>query len=352
MNQRLSSFFFFVLLLGAVLGVALIFRPFLSPIMLALAATVIVSPLYSRLKLMIGDGPFRNNLSASLTVILVLIVLLVPTFFLIEGIYGEVQTLYGLLIDEANRSQVIAALNTAWSSLSNVAFGLLPAHTFDSFNVTETLKSGLEWVFSNLDIVFNSVAKVSGYVLIFLLATFYFLRDGRSLAKMAFSWSPALAANEDYIIRTFKKTIRSVFAGTLVMALLEGLSTGLAFLVFGIPAPALWGTVAAVAALVPVFGVTLIILPGVAYLILTGNYTFAVGLFIWGYTVIILVDHLLGPYLINRGIKIHPFLILLSVLGGILAFGLIGFVMGPLLLVFLFTLLEIYRTSFNQETGN
>ena len=106
---------------------------------------------------------------------------------------------------------------------------------------------------------------------------------------------------------------------------------------------------AAVAALVPVFGVTLIILPGVAYLILTGNYPFAAGLFIWGYTVIILVDHLLGPYLINRGIKIHPFLILLSVLGGLLIFGVIGFVMGPLLLVFLFTLLEIYKTSSNNE---
>ena len=317
--------------------------------MLALAAAVIVYPLYGYLSKAFGEGSFRDNISALLTVIVVVVVLIVPAFFLIEGMYGEVQTLYALLIDEANRSEVITALNTAWSSLSTVALGLLPAHTFNSFNITDTLKSGLEWVFSNLDIVFSSIAQVSAYALIFLLALFYFLRDGSSLSKMFFSWSPELSSNEDHITNTFKKTIRSVFAGTLVVALLEGLSTGLAFLVFGIPAPALWGTVAAVAALVPVFGVTLIILPGIAYLVLVGNYLYAVGLFIWGYSVIVLVDHLIGPNLINRGIKIHPFLVLLSVLGGLLTFGIIGFVMGPLILVFLFTLLEIYRTSFNNN---
>lgn len=349
-DSRISSYFFFALLLGAAAATVFIFLPFLSPVLLALAASVIVFPVHRRLTRFFGSGSFRETLSALITVILVVVVMLVPAFFLIESIYGEVQTLYGLLIDEANRSQVIAALNTAWSSLSNVAFGLLPPHTFDSFNVTDSLKSGLEWVFTNLDTVFTSIAKVAAYAVIFLLALFYFVRDGVALRRMAMSWSPVLAANEEYIARTFRKAIHSVFAGTLVVALLEGLSTGLAFLVFGIPAPALWGTMAAVAALVPAFGVTLIILPGVAYLILTGNYVYAAGLLIWGYAVIILVDHLLGPTLMNRGIKIHPFVILLSVLGGLLMFGIIGFVMGPLIVVFLFTLLEIYRTSFNVKT--
>ncbi len=291
----------------------------------------------------------RRTLASFLTVLLVLVVILVPAFFLLESIYGEVQTLYGLLVDEANRSEVIHALNVAWTSLSNVALGLLPQHTFNSFNITELLKSGLEWIFANLDKVFTSIATIAAYSLIFLLALFYFLRDGTSLRKMLISWSPLLEANEEYISHTFKRAIRSVFAGTLVVAIIEGISTGLAFTVFGIPAPSLWGTVAAVAALVPAFGVSLIILPGAAYLILTGNYIYAAGLLIWGYTVIIVVDHLLGPALINRGIKIHPFLILLSVLGGLLTFGIIGFVMGPLILVFLFTLLEIYKTSFNSK---
>lgn len=350
MNPRVSSYFFFLILLGVAAVALFVFVPFMAPIMLALAASVIVYPIYRRLGFIFGEGSFRKNLAAILTVIIVLVVILVPLFFLIESIYGEVQTLYVLLTDEANRSEVIQSLNNAWSSLSDFAFGLLPAHTFDSFNITETLKVGLEWIFSNLDTVFSGIAKIAGYVLVFLLALFYLLRDGTAFKKMILSWSAPLSANEGYITLTFKKAIRSVFAGTLAVALIEGISTGLAFWAFGIPAPALWGTVAGVASLVPAFGVTLVILPGVLYLLLSGNYLYGFGLLIWGYSAIILVDHMLGPALINRGIRIHPFLILISVLGGILSFGLVGFFLGPLVLVCLFTLLEIYKNSFNNPT--
>ncbi|MDE1941033.1 MAG: AI-2E family transporter, partial [Patescibacteria group bacterium] len=342
---RMSSYFFFIVLLGAFLAAIFIFLPFLSPVLLALAAAVIVYPVYRDLRRFWGQGKLRDTLAALATVILVLAVILIPIFFLVGTIYGEVQTLYSLLIDEANRSAVINALNAGWTDLSNLAFGVLPPHSFDSFNVTESLKSGLEWVFANLDTVFTSLAKVAGYALIFLMALFYFLRDGVELKRMVFSWSPQLAQNEGYMTGTFKGAIRSVFAGTLVVSILEGLSIGLAFTVFGIPAPALWGTVAAVAALVPAFGVTLIVLPGAAYLALSGNFAFAAGLLLWGYAGIVLIDHIIGPNITNRGIKVHPFLVLLSVLGGLLMFGLIGFVLGPLILVILFTLLEIYKNA-------
>lgn len=349
MHSRVSSYFFFALLIAAAVAVALIFLLFLTPVLLAIAAAVVVHPLYRGLKRFFGNGRYRNTVLSLVTVIIVLVVILVPVFFLVESIYGEVQTLYGMLVDEANRSDVINALNSSWTALSNVALGLLPPHSFDSFNITETLKSGLEWVFSNLDTVFSSLALVAGYSLIFLIALFYFLRDGESLKKLVLSWSPVLSQNEEYITKTFQRAIRSVFAGTLAVALIDGVSIGLALMVFGVPAPAMWGTVAAVASLVPGFGVSLIVLPGVAYLILTGNYTYAAGLFIWGYATIILVDHIVGPILVNKGVNIHPFLVLLSVLGGLLTFGIIGFVMGPLILVFLFTLLEIYKNSFGTS---
>ena len=346
--MRSSSYIFFILLLGAVLAAAFTFLPFLSPLVLALAAAVIVYPVYRDIIRIVGNGSIRRSLAALVTVILVLVVILVPLFFLGSKIYSEVQSLYAMLTDEANRSQVISSLDTAWQSISNAAFGALPDHSFQSLNVTEYLKTGLEWIFANLDKIFSSLALVAGYALVFLLALFYFLRDGGNLVRQAISWSPLLADNEEYIIRTFKRAIRSVFGGTLVTALLEGMSVGLAFLVFGIPAPALWGTMAAVAALVPGFGVSLLIIPGAAYLVLSGSYAYAAGLLVWGYTGIVLIDHIIGPNLINKGLQIHPFLILLSVLGGILTFGLIGFLLGPIILVVLFTLLEIYKNSFKR----
>jgi predicted PurR-regulated permease PerM len=345
MNFRLSSYFFLVLLLVATGAAILVFLPFLKPLVLALAAAIILYPVYAEITGLIGNGRISRNIAAVITVVLVLIIVLVPLFFLAGSIYSEVQSLYGMLTDEGNRSQVISTLNTASQSLSNSVFGVLPAQSFDSLNITEYFKSGLEWIFTNLDTIFGSLAVFGGYVLVFLLALFYLLRDGSVLKNKIFSWSPQLSGNEAYIVMAFRRGVRSVVAGTLVVSLLEGVSTGLAFLVFGIPAPALWGTVAAVAAIVPGIGTSMVIIPGAAYLALSGNYLYAVGLLIWGYAAIIVIDHFVGPSLVGRGVKLHPFPVLLSVLGGLVVFGIVGFIIGPLILVFLLTLLEVYKNS-------
>jgi predicted PurR-regulated permease PerM len=106
-----------------------------------------------------------------------------------------------------------------------------------------------------------------------------------------------------------------------------------------------WGSIAAVAALIPGVGTALVVVPGVLYLFFTGSTGYAIGLLIWGLLAVGLIDNLLGPLVVNRGIKIHPFIILLSVLGGLTFFGLVGFILGPLIIAFLFALLEIYKNS-------
>src|SRR6185369_1295230 len=112
-----------------------------------------------------------------------------------------------------------------------------------------------------------------------------------------------------------------------------------------VPHPALWGSFAVIAALIPGIGTSLIIVPGVLYLFFTSTNLYALGLFIWGVLAVGLIDNYLGPILVHRGVNIHPFLILLSVMGGLIFFGPIGFIAGPLVVALLFALLEIYKTS-------
>ena len=345
MNQRLSSYFFFILLTIAFVASVFIFLPFLTPLVLAAAVAVLAYPVYGFMIKVIGEGPFRKSLASLVTVLLILIVVMVPLFFLAASIYSEIQTLYISLTDEGSRSHTIELLNSVSQTLSDKVFGVLPAYSFDSLNITEYIKSALELLFTNLDKIFTGLAEVAGYALVFLLALFYFLRDGAALVKKVLSWSPQLSEIYQFVVKAFKRGINSIFLGSLIVGVLEGASTGLAFMSFGIPAPALWGTVAAVASLVPGLGTSLIILPGVAYLLITGEYAFALGLLVWGYAAIIIVDHTLGPILVNKGVRVHPFLVLMSVLGGLVAFGMIGLFLGPLILVLLITLLDIYRSS-------
>ncbi len=351
MHSRMSSYFFFILLLGAVAATVFLFWPFITPLVLGIATAVLVFPVYEKLAKILGYGTWAKRAAAFITVLGVLVVVLVPLFFLAGSIYSEIQTLYAMLTDEGNRSLVISALNNFSAGFSDLVFGVIQPYSFDTLNITEYLKTALAWLFAHLDTVFTGMAVVAAYVVIFLLSLFYFLRDGASLLQRFLFWSPQLHENQEFIIRTLKRAIQSVFIGALFVSLLEGLATGLGFLVFGIPAPALWGTIAGVAALVPGFGTSIVIIPAAAYLILSGNYLYAAGLLVWGYTCVIVIDHIVGPNLVNRGLRLHPLLVLLSVLGGIIVFGIIGFVMGPIVLAVLFALLDIYRLS-NKITNN
>lgn len=347
MNSRISSYFFFILLLCAVVATIFIFLPFLTPIVLGGAMAVVSYPLYRRLSRIFAGDSGRSNMAAFLTVIIVLVVVMAPVFFVIANVYSEVQTLYVALTDEAGRSQVITTLNSLSQWLSHTLFDIFPAYSFDSLNITHYLQKILEWAFANLDNIFGGLAIVAGYTFVFLLSLFYFLRDGAVFKQHFISWSPLLDTHDEYVTKTLKKAILSIFVGALSVSIIQGILTGLGFKIFGIPAPAIWGSVAAVASLVPGLGTSLVTVPGIIYLIVTGHYLYAIGLAIWGVFAVGLIDNFLGPHLIKKGIDVHPFFILISVLGGIALFGPIGFVLGPLVLALLFALLELYKTSFS-----
>jgi len=97
-----------------------------------------------------------------------------------------------------------------------------------------------------------------------------------------------------------------------------------------------------VAALIPGIGTALVLTPAILWLYFIGEMLLAGGLLLWGVTAVGLVDNFLGPKLVEKGTQLHPFLILLSILGGIGFFGPLGFLLGPLVLSMLFALLEIY----------
>ena len=340
------SHFFFGLLLVVVVLAVFIFLPFLTPIVLAAAIAVVFAPLHRFIVRKFYKDRERSNFGALTTLLVVIVIIFVPALLITAKIYTEVQSMYGFLIDESGRSQAITALNNAAEGVSNVFLNLYPAYSFDSFNITEILQKGLELLFGNLDTIFSGASKIALSFFVMLLAMFYFLRDGRELKRQIISLSPLGDDDDEKIFKKLERTIFSIFGGSIAVGILQGILTGIGFALFGVPNPALWGSIAAVTALIPGIGTALVLIPGILYVFFTGSTGETIGLLVWGVLAVGLIDNLLAPIFINRGVKIHPFLILLSVLGGLLFFGPIGFVLGPIVLAFLFSLLEIYRSSF------
>jgi predicted PurR-regulated permease PerM len=115
-----------------------------------------------------------------------------------------------------------------------------------------------------------------------------------------------------------------------------------------VPNPVLWGAIAAIGALIPNIGTSVVSIPAIIYLFVTGNVPQAIGYIGWSVFVVGLVDNIIGPRLIGGSARIHPLFVLLSVLGGIAMFGISGFLLGPLTVGLLVALAEIYKVKIRQ----
>ena len=339
------SYFFFGLLLAVMVLAIFIFLPFLTPLVLAMALAVIFDPLHEWIVRHMFHKKEKSSLAAFISIIIIAVVVLVPLTFMAFLVYNEINSIYSYLINESGRTQFVDTLNHAVAVVQNYFPNVYPDYTFDSFNIVTILQNVIHWAFSNINVIFDQIVKIFLGLLVMFLALFYFLRDGHEFRRQIIMLSPLGDVEDEHILEKLEQAIRSIFVGSISVGIVQGISMGLAFTVFNIPNPALWGTMTVLAALIPGIGIWLVLGPGIAYLVLNSSIPSAFGLLVWGIFAIVFIDNMLGPYLVNRGIKIHPFLILLSVLGGIAFFGLIGFVLGPLVLAFLFSLLEIYRTA-------
>lgn len=339
LNSKTQHYFFFALL--AVVGVltVLIFLPYLSAIILALVCSVVFRPIHNKLL-----NIFSPAVSAFMTIIFVAVIIFIPLGFFGLRISTEAQSLYGYITTEGNQAKIVMMMNDLVLSVGHKVLGYYPEVSPDSFNIAGYAQSFLSWSFTNLDSIVSNTAKFAFNIFILLIALYYMLRDGGNLKKSIIAMSPLLDAYDEEIFSKLEAAIFSVVRGSLGVSIVQGLLTMLGFWIFGIPNPVLWGSVAAIASLIPGIGTAVVLIPAILYLYLTGSMLAAGGLLVWAILAVGLIDNFLGPYLVQRGVHVHEFLILLSVVGGLSFFGPIGFLLGPLILSLLFALLDIYRT--------
>lgn len=346
METRSQHYMFVVLLAGAFILGALVFLPYMTAIVIAIVLSVLFRPLHRFVAKIVSKGDQGSSFATIVTLVLIAVIVLTPLTFLGIRLYNESGNLYLSLTDETERATIITSLNNTLYTISHKFFDVTPSFNFNSFNVAQYIQGLFDWLFSNLDTVFSSAAKIGLNIFIILLALFYMLRDGGALRKQLIAFSPLKDTHEEQILNKLKQAIHSVVTGSLIVSIIQGVLSGIGFWIFGVPNPVLWGTVAMIAAFIPGFGTSLVLIPAVLYLFFNVPPVWhAIGLAIWGVLAVGLIDNFLSGILMNRKIKIHPFLILVSVLGGLSFFGPVGFILGPLVLAFLFALIEIYKTS-------
>lgn len=322
--------FFFILMAGASILLFLVFRPYLAGLVIAATFAVIFQPVYDFILRFVR----LKTLAALGTILITVVLVLIPLIIFGQQVSQEAYGLYQRL------SSGSVSFPVTISFLEEKINSLIPEFSVD---LTGYVKEFASFLFGNFGSIFAGTINVLANLFIGLLAYFYFLKDGRHFRDALIRLSPLPKEYDKIILERLDSTVNSVIKGTVIVAIIQGFVAGIGLTIFGVPNPALWASLAAITALIPGVGTSLVMVPSVIFLFLTGQDTSAIGLLFWAFFAVGLIDNFLGPKIIERGVKIHPLLILVSILGGVAYFGPFGFLFGPLTIAVFFALFDIYQ---------
>lgn len=328
-THTLEIGFFILLIVGVLTFTFFIFKPYLGALFLAIVFAILFDPVYGFFVEKINLKS-RKTISALITVLIMIATILVPLIFFGAFIFQEAR----VLVD--NSSTI--PLGDKALVLKNYIESVLPV----SIDLIGYAKGMLSAIVNNIGGLFAGFLQMVVNIFLVIIAMFFFLKDGKEFKHRLVVLSPLSDNYDEGILEKVRIAINSVVRGAIIIAFIQGIFTAIGFLFFGVPNPALWGGVAVVASLIPVVGTPVVIIPAVIYLFIYGHAAMALGLLVWGVFIVGLVDNFLRPMLIEHDVKIHPFIILLSVFGGIVYLGPIGFLAGPVLLSLLVALFEVY----------
>lgn len=334
-----TSFFFLIFALVGVL-VFLIYRPFLEIIFISVIFAVALQPVFRRVLRVVNNN---RQAAAFLTLLLAVTFIAVPIYFIGIQIFEETSNLYATVSSGDGGASFMARVG---ASVDNTVNKFLPG---SSFSLKDSVQNFVGVIYENIGRLLSGTAFFLLGLLLVFLSVFFFLKDGPLFIEEFLRLSPLDDKYDRDILSTFNKTIKSVLLGTLAVETIQGFVLMAGFSIFGVPNAFLWGSLTIVFAAVPGLGPMVVFIPGIVYLFYINHTAAAIGLILWSFFMHGSVDNFLAPMFYGRGIGIHPILVMFAILGGLLFFGPLGFLFGPIALSVFFALFHIYRIFILEE---
>ncbi len=331
-RDRFAHLLFYALiaLIGYLAYVVL--SPFLASLGWAAVFAMTLYPVFEQLSVRLG----RNG-AALATTLITAVLIVAPAVMLVSVLAREVPPLINY-VQEASLTAP-ARLAVAWDVVRRRSPLDLPEDP--AALVRDGIKRALTFLAPRAGGMLADVVATIGSLLVMLFSLFFLLRDGHGLGRRIRDLLPLPERERDRLVtETRDLVIASVGAGLLVAAV-QGAIGGVTYWLLGIGAPVVWGVAMAICALIPLVGSGLVWVPTAIWLLMSGEIGRAVILIIVGSVVIGTVDNVLRPLLLSGRTTASGLVIFLGLLGGVSAFGFIGLVLGPVVLVTAGSLLSV-----------
>ena len=344
--DRFRKAFLLVLVIAVSAAFFTLVQTFVITILLAAIFSALVYPLYRRILGIVGQ---RAPVASLLTILAVLVLVLVPLGVLVALVTGEAIRITAIVGPELQR--IVSTPGMLNDLLERVPGLSAVAPYRDEILQRATAAAGAFGTFLVKSLSSTTLGTFSAifHLFVLLYTMFFLLMDGPAMLQGAMNYLPLRHDERDELLDRFVSVTRATLRGTLVIGIIQGTLSGLAFWIVGIDGAILWGTIMTALSVIPAVGGALVWVPACIYLLIVGEWLRALLLAAFCSLVVGSIDNVLRPRLVGRDTKLHDLMILFSTLGGIIAFGAMGFIIGPILAALFVTVWEIFGRAYGEQ---
>jgi predicted PurR-regulated permease PerM len=346
MRERAAPLFFLALLVVASLLVGAVIAPMIRELLLAIVLASVLRPVQTRLAKVLGG---RSGLAAGIITLLVVVIVLGPLAMLIAVIVRDGADGIRFLLDTLHGPQVADMVSWLPESARNTVMDTIS-------DLPRTVADVAGEVGAQADTagaaVTRSLAATGSFLFhgtLMLIALFFTLSHGEELVTWLDSVSPLPRGQTRELLATSKKVSFSIVVSAIATSAVQAFAALIGFFIAQVPSPIFFASVTFIAAFIPAVGAASVCLVAALLLFVTGHPYMALFLTIWGVVIVGLVDNVIKPLLIRRGMEIHGAVVFFALLGGLATFGAIGLLVGPLAVSMFMSLLSMYHRDFSPQ---
>ena len=325
--DRQNAFIYSATALVAVISFLMI-SPYMGYLLSGLLLAFITYPLFQRFRTRLGP-----HVSASMVILVTIFAAILPFLILLGAVGGDAAQ----LVSNLDTAQGLEAIDTAER--------LIMDYTGQTLDLQERAGEFVGQIASalpsSLSAVLGLAADLSIGISLMIFLQFYALKDGKKLVSWTKKFDYITDERQDMLYNSTAKSVWAVVKGHVLMAFAQGLLAGLGLSIFGVSNVLFWTFMMILLGFIPIIGSGLIWAPAALFLILGGQITSGVLLLLYGAIVVGGSDNLLRPMVVDDDADIHPFFILVGLIGGVGLFGPVGLFLGPVIFGILKNLLDI-----------
>ena len=315
----------------------LLLRPFLTAILSAFIFVYILYPVFRKLNRIINNP----NISASIICILMVVILFFLTLFLVQTDSKEISN-FSSFYQSKNISGSIESFILKISNDKDYAQGVGIIVDKGIEKAASAIKEGVYNILRNFPFLLLQ------FFIFFVLMFLSFINAPKIMEFLKNIFPFKESAKEKFLSR-FKDVTSGVLYGIFVVGIIQGVSAGIGFLIFGVPQALLLTIASVIAVIVPYLGSAVIWIPVAASFMMAGAVSKGILLLVYGAVVIGVVENFVRPYIVSKKARINFIIIALGMIGGFELFGIVGAIVGPLIIDYLLLFIEFYKKGLLAE---